>query len=267
MVNICTCSLTADFSQSTGQTILPFVYTLDTENSILTPPPGENQRFCYRIEGVGQDTSQFADLSHFLLGICPEITAEMISNITVTINSIPQTVVFGEGGNVELRTENNPDPPTGCIGLKFDFELNKVGGVMLFCFELSQTFPIGPVSLCLSGGGVTVSGRTICGPVCTCDGNNVCPVEGFQQMTVCAPITVTPVVDFGDVTVTCCGEADIDTEPCQGFTETDCTFYITQSLCVAVPVIFSADVEPGEIGVRCDGVSLTGCDCPENNGT
>ena len=72
---------------------------------------------------MGQDLPQYADLSHFLLNICSTITREDISEITVSINDDPQTIIWGE--NVEFKTKENPDPPTECIGLKFVFPLNK----------------------------------------------------------------------------------------------------------------------------------------------
>ena len=70
------CSNKIDYSTVTGERILPFQFTLNQENSILNPSEGEFQIFCYDVEGVGTDSSQFADLSHFLLGICEDITKE-----------------------------------------------------------------------------------------------------------------------------------------------------------------------------------------------
>ncbi|MGI6453105.1 MAG: hypothetical protein ACOX0E_06545 [Syntrophomonadaceae bacterium] len=43
---------------------LPFVIQLDVGLSNLNPQEGENQRFCYRITGKGQDNDEYADLSH-----------------------------------------------------------------------------------------------------------------------------------------------------------------------------------------------------------
>ena len=61
-------------------------FSLNTETSVLTPKPGEYQRFCYDIAGVGTDTPLYADLSHFLLGICSAITQEDILDVTVVID-------------------------------------------------------------------------------------------------------------------------------------------------------------------------------------
>jgi hypothetical protein len=70
--------------------------------------------------------SEFIDLSHWVLSICPSITLDQITNVEVTIGGVPQTVVIGE--NVELFIPPNTDPTTGCPGLKFDFEISKVQG-------------------------------------------------------------------------------------------------------------------------------------------
>ncbi len=156
------CNYETDYSTVIGERILPFVFSLNTETSVLTPKPGEYQRFCYDIAGVGTDTPLYADLSHFLLGICSAITQEDILDVTVVIDGKSQNVIWGE--NVELKTIQHPDPPTGCTGLKFDFPLDKVDGEMQVCFSLVRPYAVGPVNLCLFGGGQTASGLTICGP-------------------------------------------------------------------------------------------------------
>lgn len=117
------CNNRIDYSNFPGERILPFVFSLNTEESILTPSGDEYQKFCYDIVGVGEDTSEYADLSHFLLGICSAITQNDIVDITVSINDESQKVIWGE--NVEIKTVEKPDKPTGCIGLKFDFPLKK----------------------------------------------------------------------------------------------------------------------------------------------
>ena len=104
------CNYETDYSTVIGERILPFVFSLNTETSVLTPKPGEYQRFCYDIAGVGTDTPLYADLSHFLLGICSAITQEDILDVTVVIDGKSQNVILGE--NVELKTIQHPDPPT-----------------------------------------------------------------------------------------------------------------------------------------------------------
>ena len=58
------CNLQIDYSGMTGERRLPFVISLNLEDSILTPSENEHQKFCYDIVGVGNDQPQDADLSH-----------------------------------------------------------------------------------------------------------------------------------------------------------------------------------------------------------
>lgn len=259
MIERAVCVDSIDYSQVEGNRILPFRFTLDLENSILSPGPGEKQRFCYLIEGVGQDTSRFADLSHFLFGICETITLADIAEVTVVINGVPQHVILGD--NVEIRTEDHPDPPTGCVGLKFDFPLNKVNGVMEVCITLNSVFAVGPMNVCLFGGNTTATGLSICGPVCG-GGETGCEKTFFQVENVCVPVTITPFATPGEATATCCGETIVNqnTTQCPG-TRTSCTFTVTQRLCIEIPITFGAVIETGEARVQCGEVTTTPCDC------
>ena len=90
--------------------------------------------------GAGYKCSRPAPFSMARMGtgrLHTPFYSEEIVHITVSINGVEQEVVFGEGGNVELRTADSPDPPTGCHGLKFDFPLDKVYGTMRICFEFT----------------------------------------------------------------------------------------------------------------------------------
>lgn len=93
------CSNMVDYSSVSGDRILPFRFTLNEEKSVLNPQTGEHQIFCYDVEGVGQDRPQFADLSHFLLGICKDITKEDILSVTVTIDGEPREVIWEKCGD------------------------------------------------------------------------------------------------------------------------------------------------------------------------
>ncbi|MDD3336628.1 MAG: hypothetical protein PHI98_14135 [Eubacteriales bacterium] len=244
------CSDFIDYSTVQGERILPFTIALDLEKSILEPQTGENQRFCYQINGVGQDVPTQADLSHILFGICADIPASQLANITVTRNGIEENVVFGQ--NVELKTEEKPDPPTGCPGLKFDFGLNKQNGVMLVCFELLETYPIGEVTACLYGGGVTANSLSICGPACQQD--TMCPAVGEQEISVCVPVTVTPYAMVGATVTRCVGTPVITpgATVCPGVVNGSCSFTISQRLHVSVPVSFGARAVSGDHSVNCD---------------
>ncbi|WP_235228097.1 hypothetical protein [Oscillibacter valericigenes] len=224
-------------------------------DSVLDPSAGENQRFCYDVVAVGEDSSLYADLSHLVLGICNEIPAEEIVNITVAINGVAQEVVFGEGGNVELRIADSPDPPTGCPGLKFDFPLDKVYGMMRICFELTVAREVAGIDICLFGGNTTTEGLKICGPICEKQGGGSCPVVGYQRSTVCVPVTVTPFAHVGTPITNCCGEPIVtegDVCPRNGGV---CRFTISQEICVAVPVEFGARAVAGTPSVQCGEAS------------
>lgn len=254
------CSKTVDYSKVSGNRVLPFIFTLNLEESVLYPAEGEFQRFCYDIEGVGEDTSRFADLSHFLLGICDEITQADIANVTVVVDGQPRNVVWGS--NVEIKTPEHPDNPTGCIGLKFDFPLDKVDGTMQVCFSLREPHAIGPVTVCVFGGNTTVNNLSICGPVC---GSIEVPCDRtfFQTETVCVPVTVTPFATPGDARTICCGNPVVTPNgQCSG-NRTFCSFTIKQKLCIEIPIAFGAVIETGTAVVECGEVSEEECDCDE----
>lgn len=253
------CSNQANYSLISGERILPFIFSLNMEDSVLYPPEGEYQKFCYDVTAVGEDTSRYADLSHFLLNICADIRQEDIEAVTVVIDGTAQEAVWGE--NIEIKTEENPDRPTGCVGLKFDFGLDKVTGVMNICIILKKSYSIGPVNICLFGGGQTASGLNICGPVC--GGANPCETVFYQKETVCVPVQVTPFAKPGTATAVCCGKPEVRAGgQCYG-SQNSCSFTITQSLCVQIPIAFGAVIETGTATVACGGASTEPCDCSD----
>lgn len=262
------CNTRIDYSTVIiGDRIIPFIVELDAALSNLTPGPGENQRFCYRLTGVGQNNSTYVSLSHWVLGICPHITLDQITNVTVTIDGEEQTVVIGD--NVVLFVPPDTDPTTGCSGLKFDFGLSKVldseDSVGVFCFELTSPFPVGNVDVCLKGGQTTASGLGICGPVCS--PSEECEVVASQLINVCVPVTVTPFATTGPVSTICCGDPVINDDACIGEPGRACTFTVSQLICVEVPVNFGADAAPGRTFVQCNPATDGPCECPpEDNG-
>lgn len=255
------CNISIDYSQVGGKPVLPFLIALDLQASDLEPTPGNNQRFCYKITGIGEDKCNSADLSHFVLGICDKITEEEIKNISVTIDGDEQDVIFGD--NVELRSASNPDPPTGCPGLKFDFGLDKVEGEMTFCFELTTSYPIGSTQVCLFGGGRTAKGLSICGPVC---GETVqpCKTVVYQPVSVCVPVTIKPYANKLPTTTFCCGGPIITPgiNTCDGVENGSCDFTITQQICVSVPIEFGATPVVGNSFIQCGPVLSDGT-CPD----
>lgn len=240
------CSLEVDYSTVTVGVILPFQFELDLLASNLEPSPGENQRFCYNITGVGEDNSSFADLSHFVFGICQGITEDQLENISVIIDGQEQTVITGD--NVEIFNPPATDPSTGCSGLKFDFGLDKVNGQMTVCFELNVVYPIGDTEICVFGADETKRGLSICGPICNGEPvDETCPAVGFVPISVCSPVTVTPFTNVLPTTTFCCGTPIVapGTTPCLGVENGSVTFTITQNICVRVPIEIGAISEVG----------------------
>ena len=220
-----TCSLEADYSTVNEGRILPFLFQLDLLASNLEPGPGQNQRFCYNVSGVGEDNSTFADLSHFVFRICQGITEDQLENISVIIDGEEQVVEIGD--NVEIFIPPATDPPTGCSGLKFDFGLNKVNGEMTVCFELNVVYPIGNTGICVFGANETKSGLSICGPVCNGEPvEETCPEVGYVPMSVCSPVTVTPFTNVLPTTTFCCGAPIVTpgTRTCPGVENGSVTF-------------------------------------------
>jgi hypothetical protein len=246
------CSNQIDYSQIIfGDRIVPFVFELDLALSILNPPAGHNQRFCYRVSGVGENISTFVSLNYWVLSLCPEITLDQITNIEVTIGGKPQTVIIGD--NVDLIIPPDKDSETGCAGLKFNFGLSKVlnaqGSVGLFCFELITPYAVGATNVCVKASQVTSSALAICGPVC--GSSEICSTSVSQLVNVCVPITIEPTVHVGPTTTTCCGPAVIGTVPCRGIPGGSCTFTVSQLIRVVVPVDISAAAISGEAFVIC----------------
>lgn len=149
---------------------------------------------------------------------------------------------------------DQPDPPTGCAGLKFDFGLNKVTGVMTVVFELTTPHPIGPVTVCVFGGNTAVNSLAICGPACG-QVETTCPAVAYQRARLCVPVTVTPFASAGDTTTICCGTPTISSGEiaCEGTPLGTCVFTITQELCIEVPVAFGANATVGNYSVQCLG--------------
>lgn len=254
------CNLEIDYSKVEGEPILPFVITLDIDKSVLYPSTGENQRFCYTVTGVGEDSREFKDLSHIVFGICSDITYDELTNVTVYIGEEKQEVTVGEGGNVEILT---PDPPTGCNGLKFDFGLDKVSGVMYICYELTKTYNIGANTVCLFGGNATRSGLAICGPICGGDEPPVpCDVCAYTTATLCVPVTVKPYAQTGTPITYCVGETIIHQgeNVCGGVKDGCCKFTVTKTVKVKVPILFGADTSVDSVYVTCGEVDGN-CSC------
>lgn len=244
------CPPVADYSG----TDIPVTVAIDEENSIFMPGPGQLQKFCYIVTQVEEPTA----LSHWVLGICPEITEEDLGEVTVFINDVEQEVVIGE--NVEIFTPPDTDPGGTCSGLKFDFGLEDQGDVMTVCFELQQTYAVGPNLVCVTGGNETLSTEFVCGPVC---GAISCDTTVFQTIDVCVPVTVTASAEVGPIAVICCGNANVSLVPCPEEGDTEITFYVRRRVCAIIPVDIDVDAVDGPATLDLIATSEEGCqNCP-----
>lgn len=80
-----------------------------------------------------------------------------------------------------------------------------------------------------------------------------CPAVGYQPLTVCVPVTVTPFAQAKSTTMYCCGDPIVrpGCETCEGKVNGNCTFTLSQRIIVAVPVDFGATTSVGAAAVQC----------------
>lgn len=244
------CPETADYTD----TNVPVTIAFDgvTQNN-------GTQTFCYIVTQVEEPTG----LSHFVLGICPDITEEDIVNVTVTINGEPQEVVIGE--DVEIFNPPDTDPTTGCSGIKFDYGLEDAGDVMRVCFEITGNYEVGPVEACIKGGQFVGTGEFVCGPVCG-DVPPQCNTTVYQTIDVCVPVTVTANAEIiSPIQVICCRNATVSDTPCNPEGETEITFYVRRRVCAIIPVDINVDAVAGDAVVDLVDTSLEEClECNQN---
>ncbi len=101
------------------------------------------------------------------------------------------------------------------------------------------------------------------------DEMQTCPAVGYQSVSVCVPVTVTPFATPGQTTTKCCGTPLITPgrESCGGIKNGSCYFTISQDICVTVPVELGAVTTVGDTYVACNEVSgediCTDCSLPK----
>lgn len=84
-----------------------------------------------------------------------------------------------------------------------------------------------------------------------------CDQTGTQCVDVTAPLTFTPEITVGTVTVSCQGTPTATCET--GAEEASCLVTMTQRVCVSVPIRYSVTVEPGDPTIACAGDTSCGC--------
>ncbi len=147
--------------------IIPYKFRLDLRRSRLDPRPGENQRFCYSVTGVGFNNSSYQTLLYWILQINPNIKLSQIKNVRVFIGCKLQPVKIGT--NVKLYVPPKHDSKTGLSGLKFEFTLSKVcndpNSKGLFYFELTTPYRVDEVLVGVASTMLESSALAICGPL------------------------------------------------------------------------------------------------------
>lgn len=230
---------------------------LDNTNSILNPPAGTCQRFCYQIFAEDAQGNVYVPLEYVVLGLGQNIGKKDFNDLTVSINGVRQNVVWGQ--NAWVLSANDPDHVTGCAGLKLMFPLNNATDVMTVCMTMKRVYTSGMVNGCLNANGEAFTGLSVVGPLAS--EGEACPSTAYQEVDVCLPVTITPYATVGDAAVTCCGAPTITQggDTCTGTVGGQCTFTISQRMCVALPVTFGANTQAGEYSVACGNAGEGEC--------
>ena len=235
----------ADYSKVLGGKNLPFVVELDEAYCVFDPAPGDNQKYCYSVTAVS-GVSNTENMDYFVLGIDPDITADQIKNIKVTVNGSARTVRFNTS-NPNVRLTN--------AGIRFDFEVSRSGGIMEICFELTDAYEVGSVPVSLYGEDATKTGLTIGGPCAlrtdpdpdpdpekeNCYEINACGRFAVKVFEFSVPVSIKPLVITHKPEVRCLGDLRIepDKKECDHDHEQECYDYtLTQRISVKTPVDF-----------------------------
>lgn len=90
---------------------------------------------------------------------------------------------------------------------------------------------------------------------------NDCPQNVKELVCVHANVTITPIIEVGEVIVRCTGRPQIGS--CSGAQSlTSCDFTVSQKVCVDIPLEFSANAEARSTGIKC-GAPTSGA-CPSS---
>ncbi len=90
-----------------------------------------------------------------------------------------------------------------------------------------------------------------------------CVAVTYQSASVSVPVTVQPKVSTGHINTFCCGEPKITPSPCKLICNPNsgsCSFILTQTICVEVPVEISAKAFVDYPYVQCGEVSGKLCE-------
>lgn len=90
-----------------------------------------------------------------------------------------------------------------------------------------------------------------------------CTAFTYQSAAVSVPINVRPKVCTGDISTFCCGEPAITPSPYKLVCNSKaggCSFVLTQTVCIEIPVAFSAEACAGCPSIECLDVSSEMCE-------
>ena len=141
---------------------------------------------------------------------------------------------------------------------RFSLILYEDGTGLLLTFISSRAY--NAVYL-LKGGNAIISECVNCnntrGTASIEDVDGSCPAIGYQRVGVCVPVTVTPFAHAEPTKTKCCGEPSVvfGDASCAGKKNGVCTFTISQTICIEVPVRFGATAAVGDTYVDCLGAS------------
>jgi len=84
-----------------------------------------------------------------------------------------------------------------------------------------------------------------------------CPTTVNETVCVQAEVTITPQVDVGEIMSFCASNPVIG--PCSGTPREFCSFVVSQSICVQVPLTFHANATAQPAGIVCGTPAIGGC--------
>ncbi len=95
-----------------------------------------------------------------------------------------------------------------------------------------------------------------------------CPTLSTHDTTVSVPVRIVPFANPGTVSVQCCGEPVISPGATPaGTVNGSCTFTVSQTMRVDLPLVFGASILMGETYVECGGTTGTAedsdCGCAD----
>jgi len=89
------------------------------------------------------------------------------------------------------------------------------------------------------------------------DINMTCPTTVNDNVCVQAEVTITPEVTVGDIVTTCLGNPFIGS--CPGTPARSCSFFVSQRICVQIPLTFDATAVAASRGIVCDEAGTGAC--------